>query len=269
MTCEPCTSSPALGGGFTPISSSDTSRSAPSSGAPLPATSCAPAPTPGGGPVCGCTSVTCGCSIHPTTPGEWISSQQASLARIFPSLVLGTASAAQGRAYGRKWSGWSMRFDHRPSGSKIPLQLPLAGLMSSYPTLPPWGSMRSGWCSPRPLLVPRTFVLGGFALPSVAPTMTATDKCGRAYQHRDGQDVPAITGWLRLLPMLIASDWKSTSPAKSATNARPLREVIGAMSDGGQLNPAWGAWFMGWPIDALASKPSGTGRSRCKRPAPK
>lgn len=45
----------------------------------------------------------------------------------------------------------------------------------------------------------------------------------------------------------LASDWKSHSPAKQATNSRPLREQIGA-SDGGALNPPWVAWLMGWPL---------------------
>jgi hypothetical protein len=65
-------------------------------------------------------------------------------------------------------------------------------------------------------------------------------------------------------PTPLASDWKSQSPAKQATNSRPLWEQIGA-SDGGPLNPAWVEWLMGWPIGHTESKLWATARSRSAR----
>lgn len=63
-----------------------------------------------------------------------------------------------------------------------------------------------------------------------------------------------------LWPTPLASDWKSHSPAKTATNSRPLREQVGEL-DGGPLNPPWVAWLMGWPI-AHVELPPGEEREK-------
>lgn len=64
-------------------------------------------------------------------------------------------------------------------------------------------------------------------------------------------------------PTPLASDWKSHSPARNATNSRPLREVIGA-SDGGPLNPEFVEWLMGWPIGHTELSASGMAKFRYK-----
>jgi hypothetical protein len=101
-------------------------------------------------------------------------------------------------------------------------------------------------------------------------------------------------------PTPVASDWRSglTSEATASKNSRPLREkvmwrtpsahVIDPKSSvvkltgrkpsdpqvgladqvGGQLNPAWVEWLMGWPIGHTESKHWATAKSRSKRPTP-
>lgn len=98
------------------------------------------------------------------------------------------------------------------------------------------------------------------------PTVTATTAKQGAKLRAGGSSKgrPLLHAAAKVWPTLLASDWKSHSPAKRATNSRPLREVIGA-TDGGPLNPAWCEWLMAWPIGHTASNASGTAKSRSRR----
>jgi hypothetical protein len=114
---------------------------------------------------------------------------------------------------------------------------------------------------PRLMLGRRTSGTVGGALLGV-PTPTV---CGN--YNRKGASATSGDGlatWAAKWPTPLASDWKSHSPAKQATNSRPLREQIGA-TDGGPLNPAWVEWLMGWPIGHTASSVSATAKSRSRR----
>ena len=70
-------------------------------------------------------------------------------------------------------------------------------------------------------------------------------------------------------PTPCASAAKGSSPAsltrtdgRSRSNDRPDHAVMGL--DGGQLNPDWTEWLMGFPIGHTALKPSATPKSRSK-----
>ena len=55
-------------------------------------------------------------------------------------------------------------------------------------------------------------------------------------------DRPALAAIAARWPTATARDWKSGSKGKQG-NSRPLSEEVG-----GQLNPTWVEWLMGWPI---------------------
>jgi hypothetical protein len=98
------------------------------------------------------------------------------------------------------------------------------------------------------------------------PTATLSDHGGliTPTKGREGgtliEAISARTTW----PTPLASDWKSHSPARGATNSRPLRERVG-QSDGGPLNPEWVEWLMGWPIGHTELNAWVTVRSRSAR----
>ena len=58
-----------------------------------------------------------------------------------------------------------------------------------------------------------------------------------------------LTDYVTLFPTPSARDWKSShaSQATMQKNTRPLNETI-TDGSGGQLNPEWVEWLMGWPI---------------------
>ena len=103
---------------------------------------------------------------------------------------------------------------------------------------------------------------------TVFPTPTA-DKCVASTltpemadrfrkKNRSGSFVEAMAA--TMWPTPLARDWRSgkASQATHDKNFRPLSEQIG-----GQLNPTWVEWLMGWPLGWSELKPLETGKSPC------
>lgn len=196
------------------------------------------------------------------------------------------ASKARALASGEKWRGSLARYD-RDSSSWRTLQCSLlAGSELFSATWPRWGSMRSGECSERPILVRRTFeTVSGFL-----PTPTATD----FGSNRGGQ--AGRTGPIRYSLMTMARknkwptpkarDWKRNSGNRNSPDlptavkwATPTvhgnynrkgasknsgdglaTQVAATEPAGGPLNPTWVEWLMGWPLGWTDCAQSATGR---------
>lgn len=231
-------------------------------------------------------------STHPSTPAEWIVCMRAGLARALASPVLVEALTTNARAYGRTSCGALAIFDRATYSWRIPQRSLFGDLGECSPTWPAWGMTYAGACYPLPRAVPRTYALagGGWRL---APTLTATDAQERAYQMVDGREVLSLVGVVRLLPTLLASDnrspgpnatrqggpkltailptllgsdWRQGSTAMKDSPGRPLRDRL--KSTGGQLNPRWTEWFMGWPIGATRLQRSATAKCPFKPRSP-
>ncbi len=84
-----------------------------------------------------------------------------------------------------------------------------------------------------------------------------------AVQRRKGKvnsrGEPKLSAQVKLWPTPTARDWRSgkASPATHARNARPLNEKVG-----GNLNPTWTEWLMGFPLGWTALSASATPSSR-------
>jgi hypothetical protein len=61
-----------------------------------------------------------------------------------------------------------------------------------------------------------------------------------------------------LLPTPKARDWRSAEGAAGSRRDSPDLNVVVAAGTGGQLNPTWVEWLMGFPIGYTALEPSGT-----------
>ena len=93
-----------------------------------------------------------------------------------------------------------------------------------------------------------------------------------ATQARSGRSKPAnlrdqvsnMQNWNKLLPTPNSRDWKD---GKSAGNRKsPGLGVVAhklEQMDGGQLNPTWVEWLMGWPLGWTELKPLEMDKSHC------
>ena len=162
---------------------------------------------------------------------------------------------------GQKWRASFARFDQSAFMWKTAQCSLLEGSGEFSETWPRWGSMRNGVsylrqmpahpiCESASGLWPTPTVCGNYNRPGAS----ATSGMGLA---------TAVKMW----PTPCASASKGSSPAsltrktgKSRANDRIDHAVMA--SDGGQLNPEWVEWLMGWPIGHTGLKPLATGRYR-------
>lgn len=162
---------------------------------------------------------------------------------------------------GQKWRASFARYSHAELKWKTVQCSLLEGSDEFLETWPRWGSMRNGVSYLRQMLArpicesasglwPTPTVCGNYNRPGAS----ATSGMGLA---------TAVKRW----PTPCASASKGSSPAsltrktgKSRAKDRIDHAVMA--SDGGQLNPEWVEWLMGWPIGHTGLKPLETGRYR-------
>jgi hypothetical protein len=168
-------------------------------------------------------------------------------AKIFPPLEKAQAFTANAQAFGLKCSASSEDPDPLFASLKTLLHSESGGAM--------WSS--KGWKKRATPLGRLWWALDLPELPIGAaesgwlPTPTATDSKERAYQVANGIRYQTLVGYAR--------DWIPT-PVASDTGSRKHRYSQGGLAlsgwAGGQLNPFWVEWVMGFPIGHTELKPS-------------
>lgn len=150
--------------------------------------------------------------------------------RTYPLPGLVPASMERAQAFGSRWIESSVRYSLGLSSWKTHLCLWEEDLPWCSVTLPKWGMTRSG----------------------------------SVYQHPTAERPTSVTGYglwrAKSWPTPVASMSKGSSPAsltrKSGADRSNDRLDHAVMaSDGGQLNPTWVEWLMGWPIGWTDLKP--------------
>lgn len=220
-----------------------------------------------GGQVCECGRGTLDCSIHPGTPDAWISSMRDSLARILASPVVEQALMVKEVAFMRKSSELQAWYDRDTCSLRTAQLSLLEDSTESSVTLSGWGMWDgTGWWQ-LPTLALRMEGLGGGALLNV-PTPTVCGNYNRKGASKTSGD--GLATFVRKFPTPTATAKKGSSEnaltrkdGRSRISDR-LDHYIMAM-DGGQLNPPWVEWLMGWPIGHTELKHSGTAKFRSKR----
>lgn len=151
--------------------------------------------------------------------------------------------------FGEKWHESSARYDLNSSTWKTHLCLWEEDLPWSSVNLPKWGMTRSGALFQHPTLERPT----SGTEPGLWPTPTRSDGAGGTGNQGRKGGLNLRTAVARTWPTPVASMAKGSSHAaltrKSGADRSNDRLDHAVMaSDGGQLNPEWVEWLMGWPI---------------------
>lgn len=295
MTCRPCTFSQGSEADCSPTSFSGTRQLSLWSGSHTPAKSCANEPQKDGSPACTCGKGMSDCSIHPTTPGEWIASMQGSLAKTLASLESRQAYLREpDQVFTAKSCALLASFDRATCSWKT---LQRSFLTDSEPfsqTWPRWGMTVGGSAYAHPMSERRITETDG----SLWQTMTVScaEHPGQV-KHKKGQQMrltmqvnnpqywptpmagerdssprwmktrkdglslePNFAGAVKMFPTPTNHNHKETgAPSQMKRNTVQLGDLVG-----GQLNPDWVAWLMGFPIAWASLKVTETRKSHCK-----
>lgn len=161
-----------------------------------------------------------------------------------------TASEADS---GPKWPASLAKYDQGSRSWKTRQCLLHGGLAEFSATWPKWGMTRGGalYQLPMPsgLAAIRLYITNVVACGSSerVPTPTVCGNYNRKGASKTSGD--GLATYVKKTPEKVATptarDWKSgkASQATMERNSRPLSEQVG-----GNLNPQWVEWLMGWPI---------------------
>lgn len=162
---------------------------------------------------------------------------------------------------GDTWRGSFAKYDRKKSKWKTAQCSLLEDWAEFSETWPRWGSMRSGvsYLQPIPAL-PTCVSESGLLLPtpsaSHCETRPAKTWNPKSQSGRSLGCMAATGRW----PTPCASASKGSSPASltrksGASRANDRIDHAVMASDGGQLNPVWVEWLMGWPLGWTELKP--------------
>ena len=203
----------------------------------------------------------------------------------------GPESTARNPECGATWRESLGRYDPNTHTLKTAQFSLFEDLTESSPTLPRWGSMRTGELFRQPTLVPRT----SESESGLWQTPVADDACNRKSGKWNSRGEPKLSAqvltWptprardcqpegyeaglrrmekystcglstaVKRWPTPVASMHKGSSPAALTRKSGASREndrldhaVMAA--DAGQLNPDWVEWMMNWPIGWTSLEP--------------
>ena len=189
-----------------------------------------------------------------TGKAEWIACMRDSLARIFPLLAREQAFSGETAAVSGSGPLGSFACYDPDTLSWKTHQLSFLEDSTSYSEIwPKSGMMRDGLCYQLPQSVPPTLGRGGGAS---VPTPTEMDASEMAQYSRGDKTKPVLTlvGHARLWPTVCKRDYKGAGRSRMERTGQKCGENL-SQTLGGQLNPTWVEWLMGWPIGATELRP--------------
>lgn len=191
-----------------------------------------------------------------------------------------TASTENARECGDTWRGWLARYDPVSCSWKTAQCSFLEDSTAFSLTLPRSGMTRAGLLWELPTLERPTSATASGLWPTPSANQFETKDLDAMLARRERAKLKSGNGngfgltlanAVRLWPTPVATMSKGSSPA--ALTRKDGRDRSGdrldhavMASDGGQLNPTWVEWLMGWPLGWTDLKPSATDRSRTAPP---
>jgi hypothetical protein len=170
-------------------------------------------------------------------------------------------STASEAASGLKCLGSLARFDLDSRSWKTHQFSLLGGLESFSETWPRWGMMRGGECWELSTPTRLTSENESGSLPTPWPTPTVCGNYNRKGASKNSGDGLATV--VRRYPTPGANEdsyrLNGNSQQSNSLGAIARREALAESPEsGGQLNPTWVEWLMGWPLGWTDSAPLGT-----------
>lgn len=163
--------------------------------------------------------------------------------------------------YGQRWRELSVRYDRNSCSWRTHQCLFTEDLQESSVTLPRWGMMRDGVCWERMMSGRRTRETesGLWQTPTVS---CATG--GQTCRSGKRKNELLLAGAVKNFPTPKARDWKGQTQRgiHAPGDAIPNMDNGDGKPIGGQLNPTWVEWLMGWPLEWTGLKPLATDRFR-------
>ena len=182
---------------------------------------------------------------------------------VLTSARRGKVRVSKGRKvdYGVKWQGSFAKYDRDSSSWKTRQCLLVGDLEEFSETWPRWGSMRNGESyrrkTPSGLLEIRACITSVNVSGSLrVPTPTVQDKCRDYHNQRDGSKRESLLGFVRRAPTPTATDgrkWNAKTAEQRKRQGSSIRlcnlDRGNGLPIGGDLNPTWSEWLMGWPLN--------------------
>ena len=162
-------------------------------------------------------------------------------------------STAPDLDYGDQWHGSFAKYCRVTCSWKTHQCLLVGGLASYSAIWPRWGIMRGGACWALDTLERRTNAIGfGCWLPTPTASNATSNK----------SEGPNAALRLTLRAMARQNKWPTPSATDYKGSSKPGQRrgqltdpAMGVIPAGGQLNPPWVAWLMGWPVGWTDLKP--------------
>ena len=201
-----------------------------------------------------------------------------SRARTFPPPAREPGSAESEAGFGERWHALSVKFDHASCGWKTARCLWEEDLDWSCLTLPRWGSMHDGelWERATPGLRTAGNASGFWRTPAAREPGVSAERLvpieggipGGMNRHFDkhtgrmaqiGLEQQIKLRAMRAEDSQCAGGHRGTDDTLYGAICKPKD---GSVDAGGQLNPTWVEWLMGWPIGWTDCAASATARFR-------
>lgn len=204
--------------------------------------------------------------------------REAFLARTFLPLEKAPALMGSVPGSGGKCAGLLARYDHDLSLWRTPQCSLLAGLDVFLETWPRAGMMRNGWCWGRTKWVPLMSVSACGYLLSTPPlglamkfaTPQARDfRTGEARRWEDPARSRNLNDQIAKFPTPRTKGMCGGTGSFQKMKALEAEGIVTTeerkqmtAGNGGQLNPTWVEWLLGWPLEWTELKPLATDKFR-------
>jgi hypothetical protein len=168
---------------------------------------------------------------------------------------------------GKKWRGLLVKWDQDMFSSKTVLCSEQEDSTLFSKTLPKWGMMLDGECSEQSMLVLRTSETGSglWGTPRVGMARGGNFWYDRGKHNLEEQVGAAEHAKMWPTPGANEDSYRlggNSQQSKSLGSIARREALAESPESGGQLNPPWVEWLMGWPIGWTDLKPLATDKSQ-------